>query len=440
LPFDKVRSMNSPKLISALKRKGIPDSLIEQAQLASRITSPVRQAIREHASWQHWKVLEALQQEGLSEVHFAGSSGYGYNDLGRDLLDRVLARIFGCPAALLRAQCISGTHAIAAGLLGNLRSGDELVSLTGKPYDTLVSIIGREADGCDCEWGTLRHQGIAYRELGLLESGQIDLASIPAALGERTRWVLLQRSRGYTSRPSLTIATIDEVIKIVKRARPDVQVFVDNCYGELVEEQEPTEVGADLVAGSLIKNLGAGIAPTGGYLAGQAVPIERAASRLIAPCIGLEVGPSLGLNRQFLQGLFLAPQIVGEAIEGSVWASCLLEMLGFSVSPGWQEQRTDLVLEVNLGTAQLQQAFIHGIQAAGAVDSKAVPEGWLQPGYDTPILMASASFVAGSSIELSADGPQRPPYSCYLQGGLNFGQIQLGVLQAAARCLHLMGR
>lgn len=432
--------MNSPKLIAALQRKGVPQSLIDMAQAASRTTAQVREAVREHASWQHWKVLEALQQEGLSEVHFAGSSGYGYNDLGRDLLDRVLARIFGCPAALLRAQCISGTHAIAAGLLGNLRAGDELLSLSGKPYDTLTSIIGRGETSDDCEWGTLRHQGINYRELALLQNGHLDIASIPAALGDQTRWVMLQRSRGYTSRPSLTIAAIAEAIQAVKQARPDVQVFVDNCYGELVEDREPTEVGADLVAGSLIKNLGAGIAPTGGYLAGQATAIERAASRLIAPCIGLEVGPSLGLNRQFLQGLFLAPQIVGEAIEGSVWAACLLEMLGFSVSPGWSEIRTDLVLEVNLGTAELQQAFIHGIQEAGAVDSRAVPEGWMQPGYDTPILMASASFVAGSSIELSADGPQRPPYSCYLQGGLNFGQIQLGVLQAASRCLQIQPR
>lgn len=414
-----------------LREQGLGDELIDQALEAERVTAERREQVRRLGSVHSLRVLEAFQQEGLCEQHFSFTTGYGYGDPGREMLDAVLSRLFRCPAALLRTQCVSGTHAIAAGLLGNLRPGEELVSLSGAPYDTLQSIIGSSKVPA---WGSLCDMGVLYRELPLTDQGGVDIENIASVLGPKTSWVFLQRSRGYQTRPSLTIQTLEKVIGRVKQLRPQVQVFVDNCYGELVEDREPTEVGADLVAGSLIKNLGAGIAPTGGYLAGQTVPVERAATRLIAPCIGSEVGPHLGLTRAFVQGLFLAPQIVSTALEGSIWAAYLLESLGYRVSPRWEEARTDLVLEVVTGSAQRQQAFIGAIQRSGAVDSQAVPEGWLQPGYTTPVLMASASFVAGSSIELSADGPQRPPFSCYLQGGLNLAQIQLAVLRAVMNC------
>ena len=416
----------SPQWLNALQSMGISAELCKTAWEASEATATARQKIREIGAINHWKVLAALQAEGLSELHLQGTTGYGYNDSGRELLDRVYCRVFETAAALLRAQCISGTHAITAGLFGNLLPGQEMVCVTGAPYDTLRTIIGHREPVI----GSLTEMGIGYRELDLLEDGSMNLAAFADFLSPKTRLVLLQRSRGYSWRQSFTVAALGEAIAHLRSLRPELTIMVDNCYGELVELTEPSQVGADLVAGSLIKNLGGGVAPTGGYLVGTEKTIERSAARLIAPSLGLEMGPSLGLNRLFLQGLFQAPLAVSQALEGSVWASYLLDKLGFKVSPRWDEPRTDLILAVEMGTPEGQAAFIRGIQNAGPVDHRAVPEAYRQPGYPDPILMAGGSFVAGSSIELSADGPVRPPYVCYLQGGLHFAQVQLGVLRS----------
>lgn len=416
----------SPQWQNALQSMGISAELCKTAWEAAEATATARQKIREIGSINHWKVLAALQAEGLSELHLQGSTGYGYNDSGRELLDRVYCRVFGTEAALLRAQCISGTHAITAGLFGNLLPSQEMVCVTGAPYDTLRTIIGHREPVV----GSLTEMGVGYRELDLLDDGSMNLAAFADFLSPKTSLVLLQRSRGYSWRPSFTVKALGEAIAHLRSLRPELTIMVDNCYGELVELTEPSQVGADLVAGSLIKNLGGGVAPTGGYLVGTEKTIERAAARLIAPSLGLEMGPSLGLNRLFLQGLFQAPLAVSQALEGSVWASYLLEKLGFKVSPRWEQARTDLILAVEMGTPEGQAAFIRGIQNGGPVDHRAVPEAYRQPGYPDPILMAGGSFVAGSSIELSADGPVRDPYICYLQGGLHFSQVQLGVLRS----------
>jgi len=391
---------------------------------ATEVTGELRASIRDRAHRLQWKILDALQAEGLSEVHLAGTTGYGYGDSGRELLDRVFARIFGCQSALVRWQFVSGTHAIACGLLGNLRPGQEMVSLSGEPYDTLATVIGlRQADP-----GSLADLGIRYRQLDLLEGG-IDLDSIASFLKAETALVFLQRSRGYAWRRSLSISQLGEAIRRVRQVAPEALVMVDNCYGELVEDQEPTEVGADLVAGSLIKNLGGTLAASGGYLAGRDRAVEAASYRLTAPGIGAEQGASLGMSRSFLQGLFLSPIMVGQALEGAIWAACFLEQLGFEVSPGWDETRSDIVQAIRLGSAEAQAAFCRGVQSSGPVDSKATPESWVQPGYRDRILMAGGTFVAGSSLELSADCPVRPPYIAYLQGGVSLGHVQLGVVR-----------
>ena len=413
--------------LQALQSMGVSEEVSGLAWEATQATEAARRELSLRGAVNQWKILQALQAEGLSEMHLGSTTGYGYNDAGRELLDRVYARVFKAPAALLRAQCVSGTHAITAGLFGNLLPGAEMVCVTGAPYDTLKSIIGHEAPVV----GSLCEMGIGYRELALTEEGRIDIARFADFLSPQTSLVLLQRSRGYSWRPSCSVAELGRAIARLRELRPDLLIMVDNCYGELVETSEPTEVGADLVAGSLIKNLGGGVAPTGGYLVGSESSIERAAARLIAPSLGLEMGPSLGLNRAFLQGLFMAPLVVSQALEGSVWAAYFLEKLGYRVSPRWEEPRVDLILAVEVGSPQAQAAFCRGIQRGGPVDHQAIPEPYRQPGYQDPILMAGGTFVAGSSIELSADGPVRAPYICYLQGGLNFAQVQLGVVRAA---------
>lgn len=407
----------------ALERRGISPARLARAREATRRTAAVREAIRERAAVNQWKVLEALQECGLGEGHFGGTTGYGFGDAGREVLDRALARLFRAPAARVRVQIVSGTHAIAAALLGILQPGEEMVSLTGPVYDTLRPVIGPGP-------GSLAERGVNYRELPLTEEGRIDRGAVESFLGPRTRLVFLQRSRGYTWRPSLPLGELEAAIREVRRIRPGVVVVVDNCYGELVEEREPTEIGADLVAGSLLKNLGGGLAPAGGYVAGQVQPVERAMIGLTAPGIGAEEGPTLGFTRLLAQGLFLAPQVVGAACEGAVWAAWLLEEEGLEVSPRWDEPRTDLIQAVRLGSPEAQQAFCRGIQKAGPVDHRAVPEPVVQPGYRDPIFMAGGTFIQGSSIELSADGPLRPPYACYLQGGVSLAHVQLGVLRA----------
>lgn len=408
-----------------LLEEGLTLRQVEDFERASRETAALREATRERAHRWQWRILRVLQKHGLSEAHLAGSTGYGYGDCGRDLLDEIYAEIFQSQRALVRIQFVSGTHAIACAMLGNLRAGDELVSLSGSPYDTLSTVIGIQEPGAH----SLVDLGVTYRQLELLD-GRLNFEGIESFLGENTRMVFLQRSRGYAWRPALTQADLQEAIRRIRRHSPQVLIMVDNCYGELVEECEPTALGADLVAGSLIKNLGGTLAPTGGYLAGKAEAVEAAACRLTAPGIGGEQGASLGLNRALFQGLFLSPIMVGQALEGAIWASHFLEQQGYPVSPRWDETRGDIVQAVQLGSAEAQAAFCRGIQRSGPVDSRATPEAWVQPGYRDPILMASGGFVAGSSLELSADCPVRPPYIGYLQGGTSLGHVQLGVVRA----------
>ena len=408
-----------------LQREGLSPRQIDHFQQAEGMTRDLRGQLRERAHRLQWKVLDALQAQGLSEMHLSGSTGYGYGDLGRELLDKVFAQIFACPAALVRLQFVSGTHAIACGLFGNLRPGDEMVSLSGDPYDTLATVIGLGTAGP----GSLADWGVSYRQLDLLDSG-VDLEGIAAFLRPHTKLVFLQRSRGYAWRKGLSVSQLGEAIERVRAVAPEAVILVDNCYGELVEELEPTHVGADLVAGSLIKNLGGTLAASGGYLAGSSAAVEAASYRLTAPGIGGEQGASLGFSRSLLQGLFLSPIVVGHALEGACWASCFLELEGYQVSPRWDEPRTDIVQAVQLASPERQAAFCKGFQRSGPVDSGATPESWVQPGYRDPILMAGGTFVAGSSLELSADCPVRPPYIAYLQGGVSLGHVQLGVVRA----------
>ena len=397
------------------------------AGLAGKAASRCRPAwdrIEEIAAANQLRVLTAFREERVADSDLAGSTGYGYGDVGRDKLDRIFARVFGTEAALVRPQFVSGTHALAAMLFGVLRPGDELLAITGTPYDTLLPVIG-VGEGAS---GSLREFGVTYREVPLTADGRPDEAAIAAALRPETRAVLIQRSRGYAWRPSLAVEGIGRLIALVKAARPDVLCLVDNCYGEFTEKREPGHVGADLLAGSLIKNPGGGLAPTGGYLAGRAELVEKAAARLTAPGIGGHVGPTMGVLRLMYEGLFLAPHVVGQALEGAAFAAALLEQAGMETSPRWDEPRTDLIQALRLGSADALVAFCQGLQKFSPVDSAARPEPWDMPGYSHPVIMAAGAFTQGSSIELSADAPLRPPYDVYVQGGLTREAVMAGVL------------
>lgn len=373
-----------------------------------------------------WKVIDAFQKHQVSDFHFAGSTGYAYNDRGREVLDEVYADVFGAEAALVRPHFASGTHTIATALFGVLRPGDELLYITGKPYDTLHKVIGKPGDGT----GSLYDFGITYRETDLTPEGKVDFAAVEQAIHSNTKVIGIQRSRGYDWRSSFTVQQIKEMIEKVKAIKPDVIVFVDNCYGEFTEEQEPTEVGADLIAGSLIKNPGGGIAETGGYICGKSEYVQLAAYRLTAPGIGGEVGAMLGTTRGIYQGLYLAPSTVGQAIKGSVFASAMFEAVGFETKPAWNEMRTDLIQAVSFSGPEHLIAFVQGIQRAAAVDSHVVPEPWDMPGYEHPVIMAAGTFIQGGSLELSADAPIREPYIGYMQGGLTYSHVKYGVLMA----------
>lgn len=389
--------------------------------------------IEKTATKNHAKVLNAFAANRVSEFHFKGSTGYGYNDEGRDNLERVYAHVFGAEAALVRNQIVSGTHAIVASLFGILRPGDELLSVSGAPYDTLEEAIGirGQAPGSMKEWG------INYRQVDLNKDGYFDLPAIKEAINAKTKVAMIQRSRGYAWRPSYTIEDLTSVIAYIKNIKPEIIVFVDNCYGEMVESQEPIEAGADIIAGSLIKNMGGGLAPTGGYLAGKHEYVEQAANRLTAPGIGAEVGASLNVNRLMYQGLFMAPHIVSEALKGAIFTSALFEELGFEVSPRHNEKRADIIQSINLKQGELMVAFCRGLQKRSPVDAHVIPEPSLMPGYNDPVVMAGGTFIQGSSIELSADGPLREPYAIYLQGGLSKEYIKLAVLAAAQECINI---
>nr|WP_235549902.1 methionine gamma-lyase family protein [Paenibacillus sp. Soil766] len=390
-----------------------------------RVESAFRQ-IEKTIDLNQWKVIRAFQEHKVSDYHFASSTGYGYNDRGREVLDLVYADAMGAEAALVRPHFVSGTHTIGTALFGVLRPGEHLLYITGKPYDTLHKVIGKPGDGT----GSLQDFGIGYSEVELLEDGSPDWAAITSAIQPNTKVIGIQRSRGYSWRPSFTTQQIGEMVRFVKEINPELIVFVDNCYGEFTEPQEPTQVGVDLMAGSLIKNPGGGIAPSGGYIAGRRDLVELAAYRLTAPGIGGEVGAMLGATRAMFQGLFLAPHLVGQAVKGSVFAAAIFEDLGFVSSPRWDAQRTDLIQAIRFTSAEHLITFVQGIQKASAVDSHVVPEPWDMPGYEHPVIMAAGTFIQGGSLELSADAPIREPYIAYMQGGLTYSHCKLGVLTA----------
>ena len=389
------------------------------------------EAIDRMAEYNQGKVLLAMQKNKVSAACFAATTGYGYDDVGRERLEKVYADVFHTEAALVRPQITCGTHALAVALSANLLPGDELLSPAGGPYDTLEEVIGIRESPC-----SLKEYGVSYRQVDLLPDGGFDYPRIRDAIGEKTKLITIQRSKGYATRPSFSVAQIGELIAFCKSIKPDVLVMVDNCYGEFVEAQEPSDVGADMVVGSLIKNPGGGLAPIGGYICGSEKCVARCAYRLSAPGLGQEVGANLGLLPALYQGFFLSPTVVAGALKGAVFAANLYEMLGYRVIPTGAEERHDIIQAVELGSPEAMLAFCEGIQAAAPVDSYVTPVPWAMPGYDAEVVMAAGAFVQGSSIELSADGPIRPPYAVYFQGGLTWYHAKLGILMSLEKLVQ----
>ena len=377
------------------------------------------------------KVLRAMQKARLEEAHLYGTTGYGYNDSGRTALEEIYAEVFHTEDALVRQQITCGTHALSIALSGNLRPGDEILSIAGKVYDTLQGVIGIRP-----EPGALSEFGITYDQVDLLPDGGWDFAGIEAKLKDATRIVHIQRSKGYDTRPSLSVEQIGEAIAFVKKLKPDAICMVDNCYGEFVETIEPSDMGADMVVGSLIKNPGGGLAPIGGYICGTKKCIRQAAARLTTPGLEKEVGASLGVTRQFAQGLFLAPTVTAAALKGAILAANLYERLGFHAIPGGAEDRFDIIEAVEFGSPELIQAFCEGIQSAAPVDSFVKPIPWAMPGYDSEVIMAAGAFISGASIELSADAPMKPPYAVYFQGGLTYPHAKFGILSSLQKIVE----
>lgn len=405
---------------------GIGKFINEMASSVEADLKDVFEKIIKIREFNQLKVIKAMQSNNVSETHFAGTTGYGYGDRGREVLDAVYAKVFRAEDALVRHNIVSGTQALALCLYGNLRPGDELLSVTGKPYDTLEELIGLRGSG----GGSLKEFNISYNQVELLPDGMPDYEGIRAAINPKTKMVLIQRSRGYSWRASFRIEEIKRMISFIKNIREDLIILVDNCYGEFVEEMEPTEAGADMVAGSLIKNPGGGIAPTGGYIAGRRDCVERAAYRLTVPGLGKEVGPTLGNNRYLFQGLFMAPHVVAESLRGAVFCAAMAERLGFDASPSSTDERADIIQAVKFNDPENLIAFCQGIQKGSAIDAYVTPEPWDMPGYDSSVIMAAGGFIQGSSIELSADAPIKPPYIAYMQGGLVYESVKLGVMTA----------
>lgn len=404
---------------------GISAQVLEYGRRVESALKERFEAIDRVAEYNQMKVIKGMQDNRVSDIHFAATTGYGYNDLGRDTLEDVYASVFHGESALVRPQLISGTHALHVALSGNLRPGDELLSPVGKPYDTLEEVIGiRESVG------SLKEYGVVYRQVDLKPDGTFDYDNIAKAINEKTKLVTIQRSKGYDPRPTFSVGQIGELITFVKRIKPEVICMVDNCYGEFVETVEPTDVGADMIVGSLIKNPGGGLAPIGGYIVGRQDCVDRASYRLSAPGLGKEVGASLGINQQLYQGLFLSPTVVAGALKGAIYAANVYERLGFAVVPNSTESRHDIIQAITFGTPEGVIGFCKGIQAAAPVDSYVTPEPWDMPGYDSQVIMAAGAFVQGSSIELSADGPIKPPYAVYFQGGLTWYHAKLGILKS----------
>ncbi|MDD4568836.1 MAG: methionine gamma-lyase family protein [Tepidanaerobacteraceae bacterium] len=405
----------------AMEHYGINPKLIENAQRITEDVQPVFREIEKIVEFNQFKILAAMKESFLSDYHLNDSTGYGYNDMGRETIEQIYKDIFKAEDALVRSQIVSGTHAITLCLLGVLRPGDELLSVTGTPYDTLKDVI--LGDNC----GSLKDYHIKYREIRLAD-GKPDYDKIKENINKNTRMVIIQRSRGYSMRPALSISEIQQLIAYVKSLKNNLVCFVDNCYGEFVDIKEPIEIGADLCAGSLIKNPGGGIAPTGGYVIGKSELVKQCSYRLTAPGLDKNCGSSLFSNRLIVQGLFYAPLVVGEALKGAVFTSRMLEHMGFKVFPKYDEKRSDIVTAVVLKNKNALISFCKGIQKVGPVDSHVQPEPWAMPGYDHQIIMAGGSFIQGSSIELSADAPLREPYAVYIQGGLNFSHVKLGIM------------
>ena len=383
-----------------------------------------------NAEYNQLKVVKAMQQHQVSEACLLGTTGYGYNDLGRDTLEAVYAATFHTEDALVRPQITCGTHALALALMSNLRPGDELLSPVGKPYDTLEEVIGIRPSK-----GSLAEYGVTYRQVDLLPDGNFDYDKIRENINEKTHLVTIQRSKGYQTRPTLSVQRIGELIAFIKGIKPDVICMVDNCYGEFVETMEPSDVGADMIVGSLIKNPGGGLAPTGGYIVGRKDLVENAAMRLTTPGIGGECGASLGNNRLLFQGFFMAPHIVAQAIKTVTFCSAMMKKIGFESSPAPDEARNDIIQMVTLKNAENMKKFCRGVQAGAPVDSYVTPEPWQMPGYNVPVIMAAGAFVQGSSIELSADGPMREPYTLYVQGGITYESGKLGIMMAVNEML-----
>ena len=410
------------------KNMGICDEVYDYCDNIIRSLHDRFEEIDKNAEYNQMKVIKAMQDNKVAEMHLSGTTGYGYNDDGRDTLEKVYSDIFKTEDALVRPQIICGTHALNVALSSNLRPGDELLSPVGKPYDTMDEIIGIRPSK-----GSLAEYGITYAQVDLLPDGGFDYEGIKNAINERTKLVTIQRSKGYASRPTLSVERIGVLISFIKGIKPDVICMVDNCYGEFVERIEPSQVGADMIVGSLIKNPGGGLAPCGGYIAGKKECVEQAAYRLSSPGLGKEVGATLGVNQSFYQGLFLSPVVVAGALKGAIFAANVYEKAGFVVRPDGSEPRYDIIQAVELGSADGLLAFCKGIQAAAPVDSFVTPEPWPMPGYDSDVIMAAGAFVQGSSIELSADGPLKEPYSVFFQGGLTWYHAKLGIMMSVQK-------
>lgn len=415
-----------------MKISDIKPEVFRMAEEAEKETHEVFRRIDAIAERNTRKVMEAFQDNRVSDSCFAGTTGYGYDDLGRETLDKIYAQVFGAEAALVRINFVNGTHALTAAMFATVKPGDTILAATGMPYDTLRSAIGISGS---CH-GSLKFYGIDYAQVDLRADGTPDIEGIKAAASDKkVTAVMIQRSRGYEDRPALTVEQIGEICAAVKSVDPSAVIMVDNCYGEFTDVIEPTDVGADLIAGSLIKNPGGGIAPTGGYIAGRKELVDRAAMRLTTPGIGGECGSTLGNNRLLYQGLFMAPHTVAQALKTAVFCAAMMKRLGIGSSPAADEKRSDIIQMIRLGSEENMRRFCLGIQAGAPVDSYVTPEPWAMPGYDCPVIMAAGAFIQGSSIELSADGPVRPPYIAYMQGGLTYESGKLGIMMAVSAML-----
>ncbi len=413
-----------------LRSMGLSDRVIELGEKYEAELKPRFEELDRIAEYNHLKVIKAMQDNGVSETFFAGTTGYGYNDAGREAIEAVYASVFKTEDALVRPQIMCGTHALAVALSANVRPGDEILSPVGKPYDTLEQVIGITP-----ATGSLAEYGVTYAQVDLLPDGGFDLDGIRKAINERTALVTIQRSKGYATRPTLSVERIGELIAFIRSIKPEVTIMVDNCYGEFVQTREPSEVGADMCVGSLIKNPGGGLVATGGYIVGTSKCIEKCAARLACPGLGKEVGATLGINQSIFQGLFMAPVVAIGAVKGAIFAARIYEDLGLPVIPNGTEPRYDIIQAVTLGTPERLIAFCEGIQAAAPVDSFVRPEPSPMPGYSSDVIMAAGTFVQGSSIELSADGPLEEPYAVYFQGGLTWYHAKLGILMSLQKIL-----